>query len=122
MPPDCEKCRACIANPETVRYNKATKNKGGCEMDDNNVKVEPVPYIVHEADMARQERTIKRLWIALLVCLVIIAGMFVYEAQFTDEVITQEVEQEADNGINRFIGGDYYGTAEGENYYQTPNP
>ena len=30
-------------------------------------KVADVPYIVHEADMARQERTIKRLWIALVI-------------------------------------------------------
>lgn len=28
---------------------------------------EPVPYVVHESDMARQERTIKRLWILLYV-------------------------------------------------------
>ena len=30
---------------------------------------DPVPFIVHEGDMARQERTIKRLWIAALITL-----------------------------------------------------
>lgn len=30
---------------------------------------DPVPFIVHEAEMARQERTIKRLWIAALIIL-----------------------------------------------------
>lgn len=29
--------------------------------------VEPVPYIAHEASMARMERTIKRLWILLII-------------------------------------------------------
>lgn len=36
--------------------------------------LEPVPYIVHESAMARQERTIKRLWIALIVCSVLLAA------------------------------------------------
>ena len=30
---------------------------------------DPVPFIVHEAEMARLERTIKRLWIAALIIL-----------------------------------------------------
>lgn len=46
-------------------------------MDCNTCKenrVEPVPYIAHESAMARQERTIKRLWIVLIVCSFLLAA------------------------------------------------
>lgn len=47
---------------------------------------EPVPYIVHESDMARLERTIKRLWILLILLIVLLVGSNVawlaYESQF----------------------------------------
>lgn len=67
---------------------------------------EPVPYVVHEADMARQERTIKRMWILLLVMLVLLVGTngawIYYENSFEDISITQENE----DGYNNFIGND----------------
>lgn len=67
---------------------------------------------------AMTERTIKRLWILIILLVVLLFGSnaawLYYELQFTDEVITQEVTQEADNGINRFVGGDYYGAAESQ--------
>ena len=67
---------------------------------------EPVPYVVHEADMARQERTIKRLWILLLVMLFLLVGTngawIYYENSFEDISITQENE----DGYNNFIGND----------------
>ena len=86
-----------------------------CKM--NRESVEPVPYVVHEADMARHERTIKRLWIALIIVILLFAGSnlawTIYEAQF-ETVITQEVEQEADgSGNNHFVGGDIVGATEG---------
>ena len=53
-----------------------------------------VPYIVHEADMARQERTIKRLWIALILVIVLLVGSncawLWYESQFEDVITTTE--------------------------------
>lgn len=67
-----------------------------------------VPYIVHEADMARQERTIKRLWIALILVIVLLVGSncawLYYESSFEEEVIT--VTQENDDGYNNYLGGD----------------
>ena len=42
----------------------------GCGTENQNVVV---PYVVHEATVARQERQIKRMWIALLV---IVAMLF----------------------------------------------
>lgn len=75
-----------------------------------------VPFIVFEASMSRMERTIKRLWITimLLICLLVGSNLawLYYNEQFEtveSTAITQEVEQEADNGTNNFVGGDYNG-------------
>lgn len=79
---------------------------------------EPVPYVVHESDMARQERTIKRLWILLLILIVLFVGSNGWwiwrESQFEDITITQENE----DGYNNFIGNDgdiYNGEANNQN-------
>lgn len=62
--------------------------------------------------------TIKKLWAIIILLIVLLCGTnaawIVYESQFETVDITQEVEQEADNGINRFVGGDYYGAAESD--------
>lgn len=55
------------------------------------------------------ERTIKRLWIIIILLVLLLVGSnivwFCYERSFEDEVVTQEVWQEADdNGANRFVG------------------
>lgn len=72
---------------------------------------ESVPYIVHEASMARMERQAKRLWIAVLVLIVMLVGTnaawLYYESQW--ETVYQKVTQEADNGTNNFVGGDLIG-------------
>lgn len=78
-----------------------------------------VPFVVFEATMSRMERTIKRLWITTLVLigLLIVTNLvwIYYNEQFEtveSTTVTQEVEQEADNGTNNFIGGDYNGETE----------
>ena len=43
-----------------------------CESCKSKKPVEPVPYIVHESAMARNERTVKRLVIALIVAISLI--------------------------------------------------
>ena len=67
-----------------------------------------VPYIVHESEVARQERTIKRLWI---LCIVIFLAFvlsncawIVYESSFEDTV-TIEAEQDG-SGTNIISGRD----------------
>jgi len=83
--------------------------------------VEPVPYIVHESAMARQERTIKRLWVALMVSLILwaatVAGVVYYEAQFVDETVT--VESNTDDGGTAIANASgevsYYGKGESDN-------
>ena len=72
---------------------------------------ESVPYIVHEASMARMERQAKRLWISVLLLIVMLVGTnaawLFYESQW--ETVCQEVTQESDNGTNNFVGGDLIG-------------
>ena len=78
---------------------------------------ESVPYIVHEASMARMERQAKRLWItvlALIVFLVATNGAWIWhESQFSDIVTTIEAEQDG-SGVNIVSGGDLDYGAEGE--------
>lgn len=64
---------------------------------------EPVPYLSHEMDMARQERTIKRLWILLILLIVLFVGSncawLWYNSQFEDvsTTTTESYEAVADN-------------------------
>ena len=59
---------------------------------------ESVPYIVHESSMARMERQIKRLWIALIVCIALIfasnAGWLIYESQFETFEYSYDYQQD----------------------------
>lgn len=84
-----------------------------------------IPYIAYEAMAARQERTIKRLWILCIILIVSLigtnAGWLWYEKQFEDVVVTQEVEAIADGSSDlnlNTLGGDYYG---GESESKTDN-
>lgn len=79
---------------------------------------EKIDYIVHEGIMVRQERTIRRLWIMCIIIFVALvatnACWIIYESQWQDEVITQEISQDSgDGGSNTYngkiIGGDYNG-------------
>jgi len=91
-------------------------------MDENNLNV---PYIVHEGDMARLERTNRRLWILSIMLVLLLvgtnAGWIWYENQFQDVVTTtQEVDQDVDTGDNDgdviVHGiGDFYGEDKTEN-------
>ena len=81
-----------------------------------------IDYLVHEDQMVRMERTIKRLWI---LCIIIFAAFVVsnalwmyYESQFEEVVTTSEITQDVsqdsgDGGSNSFVGVDY-GEATGE--------
>ena len=80
--------------------------------------VEPVPYIVHESAMARQERVNKRWFLAWLITFVLFiaswAGFLWYESQW--EVVETEITQENDGGYNNYIGNDgdiYNGETDG---------
>lgn len=71
-----------------------------------------VPYIVHEGDMARMERTNKRLWIVILVLIILLVSSNIawlcYENSMEDVTTTNEVTQELDTngGGDAMINGD----------------
>lgn len=78
-----------------------------------------IPYIVHESEMARQERHIKRLWVLCIIMFLSLlmtnAGWLWYESQFEEVVTTetyQDVMQDGFMGRNMFVGGDYNGQTE----------
>jgi flagellar basal body-associated protein FliL len=71
-----------------------------------------VPYIVHEGDMARMERSNRRLWIIILVLIVLLVGSNIawlcYENSMEEVSTTNEVTQELDtsDGDDAMINGD----------------
>ena len=78
------------------------------ECKGDNLKV-TVPYVVHEATVARQERQIKRMWIALIVAIALMfftnmiwVGVFSSYDYSSEEII---VDAE-DNGNANYIGQD----------------
>lgn len=89
-----------------------------------------VPYVALESERARHERERKHertLWFIVVIVLILLlfgtnAAWIAYEAQWeTVETVTQDVIQSADNGVNRFIGGDYHGMAENQdNAHEIP--
>lgn len=89
-----------------------------CAMNDDMTNV-----VMSSADWQRNEqrhlRREKRL-IAIIVLVIVLlvgsnVGWLICESQFDDYTITQEVEQQADNGENNFIGGDLIGETKSEN-------
>ena len=68
--------------------------------DQNNTMPETIPYVVHESEVARLERTIKRLFIICVLLIIVAVGTNAYwiwyEAQFEDIVTT--VTQDLDSG------------------------
>ena len=86
-------------------------------MDCKECKVErqTVPYIVHEGMMARQERAIKRLWIALLLVIALLfasnLAWIIYESQFEDITVEQDVETGDGDAVVAGVG-DIYGKSQ----------
>ncbi len=93
------------------------KTCNDCKTENTNVTV---PYVVHEATVARQERQIKRMWIALIVAIAMLfasnIGWLIYESQF--ETITYEQDGEGINNVNYGEQGDLNNGAESENQTQ----
>ena len=77
-----------------------------------------VPFIVHESEVARLERVIKRLWIMCIIVFVALvlsnASWVYYESQLEDIAIDQEVETETGNAYVSGMG-DINGTSETDN-------
>lgn len=73
--------------------------------------------------MARMERTIKRLWIVVMVLIVLLAasnGAWIwYESQFVDESVTQEVDTGNGAAYVAGIGDANYGESQADG--EAPN-
>ena len=76
-----------------------------------------IPFAAHEAEVSRQERQIKRMWIALIVAVAMLfvsnMGWLIYQSQF--ETITYEQDGEGINNVNYGEQGDLNNGAESEN-------
>ena len=90
-----------------------------CNNCANENKSVSVPYVVHEATVARQERQLKRMWIALIVAVALMfftnmiwAAVFISYDYSSEEIII-EAEQDGE-GVNIVGGGNVDYGAESE--------
>ena len=82
--------------------------------------MDQIPYIAHESDMTRMERTNRRLWILSIILIALLlltnAGWLYYESQFQYFENTVKQEVETGEGDATVIGiGDYNGEGETDN-------
>lgn len=75
---------------------------------------------VYDLLAALAERTIKRLWIIIIMLVVLLFGTnaawIYYESQFSVEETHTEIEQDTDGGGNNYVvGGDFNGEAKDQN-------
>lgn len=82
--------------------------------------METIPYVAHEAAMARQERTVKRLFIVVILLIVLLVGSnglwIWYESQFVDVETTVEAEADEGTAIANMDGEVlFYGKGESNN-------
>lgn len=90
-----------------------------CETKVEMQRAEPpktVDYFVYEGTVERYERTVKRLWIALVVVVSLFfatnIGWLIYESQF--ETISYEQDGDGLNNVNLGEQGDLNNGAEGK--------
>jgi len=86
-------------------------------MDENDILM--IPFHSHEMDMDRAERTQKRLWVIIIILIVALigsnVGWLLYESQFIDEMVTQEIETGDGLAVVSGIGDAVYGESETDN-------
>lgn len=92
------------------------------EQRNNDRKPDAVPFIVYENELARSERHIKRLWIALIVAVISIVltvgGFLLYLNQY--DFASYEQDGEGVNIIGDGNGVDYNGPASQDTYQEKP--
>lgn len=79
-------------------------------MDEYKFQEPTVPYYAHEGMLARNERTIKRLIVALIVSVIAMFAtnaMWLYEwSQYEYESTESEIKVGGESGIANYIGND----------------
>lgn len=93
------------------------KECNGCKPRENRNGLN-IPYFVHEGEMARAERHIKRLWIALIVAILIAfvsnIAWLIYNSQYDRTLYSQDGE--GINNINMGTQGDLTNGAENSDF------
>ena len=76
----------------------------------------PIPFAAHEAEVSRQERQIKRMWIALIVAIsmLFLTNMIWIGCESQFETISYEQDGEGINNVNLGEQGDLVNGAESE--------
>ena len=79
-----------------------------------NEEIKVIPWIAHESEVARLERTIKRLWILCIIIFVALvvtnAGWIWYEASFEDTFVSQDIDTGNGAAVVSGTGDVTYGT------------
>lgn len=69
-----------------------------------------IPYYVHEGELNRMERVVKKLWIALLVLFLAFVGTnvgwIIYESQFETYLYEQELQTDTGNAVGLLNTGE----------------
>lgn len=93
------------------------KECNGCKPGEKKSNLN-IPYYVHEGEMARSERHIKRLWIALIVAIIVAflsnIAWLIYNSEFERTLYSQDGE--GLNNINMGTQGDLKNGAEGSDF------
>lgn len=83
-----KKCNGCVQEPEQAS----------------------IPFIVHEKEMARKDRTETRLWILIILLVVLLVGTngawLWYESQFETIEYSEAYDVSAEDGGNAIVNGD----------------
>lgn len=81
-----------------------------------NKETAMIPYYVHEGEISRLERLNKRLWILILVIFISLigtnAGWIIYESQYEDIVVTQDVDTGEGTAVVSGTGNAIYGESQ----------
>lgn len=79
----------------------------------NDQQAVSIPYYLHEGEMYRLERINRRIWILLIVLVIALigtnAGWIVYESQFEDVYVSQEVDTGEGAAVVSGTGNAIYG-------------
>ena len=91
-------------------------------MDESEIMM--IPFHSHEMDMDRAERANHRLWVIIIILIVALlgtnAGWLLYESQFTEEVISQEVDTGEGMAIVSGTGDAIYGESKANDQAASP--
>ena len=79
---------------------------GKCEVCTEKKTPEPVPFVAYELEMARSERNIKRLWIALIVAVALMfaSNMAWLYAWMQYDYLSEEIVYQQDGEGTNIIG------------------